>query len=571
MIKISINKGKFQVSCPFGMNHLLMNVSGKKWSSGNKCYQIPFSRKAVEGLMGLQNVSWDDDALKFIAEMSKKQQSKIEMTTNRNLFPSNYIFKTAPRDCQTRALNFLWGKKEAALFMKMRTGKTKTVIDWASCLNINKMIDGVVVFCPISVKGNWEAQINMHSPIESLVGRFDFTNASERKKFKGFIDAVHELKYLIVGTESMSTGSAFDYVYDFVSSVSNVLCVVDESHMIKGFDKERTLKITNIGSVSEYRVILTGTPITKEPLDLYSQYRFLDPDIIGYGDYYSFRNRYAIMGGYENREIVGYQNIDELLKTVAPYTFQVSADEVVELPPKEYRILEVELSPKVRALYNKIGGKNNIIIHNDKELIISNALDRLMRKIRLVNGVMSYGESGIFSHEWVSNAKIIELLEFLESNPSPSVIWTNGKMEMEYVVDALKSRGLSCSVLHGGMSDSDRIININRFQDGGVDHFVSNISAGCAGIDLSRAEAMIYMSNSFKFVDREQSEERATNFSDVNKTILIVDIIAKNTVDDEIVMPAIRAKKDIADFVDKSIKDIKGATKFFEEVEILDV
>lgn len=575
MIKISADKGKFIINCPYGMNHLLNGITDKRWSSKKKCYQVPYSRKVVEELKAIRGPkNWDEQALAFTMEMTEKQLSKNEANRQRESFPASYVFKTSPRDCQTRALNFLWKKTEAALFMKMRTGKTKTVIDWAACMNLEGMINGVIVFCPISAKGDWEAQIHRHSPIAARIGRFDFGVKVDRNKFHEFIEFVHPFKFLIVGVESMSAGSAFDYAYDFVSSIGKILCVVDESHMIKGFDKERTLKITNIGSVSDYRVILTGTPITKAPLDLFSQYRFLDPDIIGYADFYSFKSRYAVMGGYENREIVGYEHIDELLGDVAPYTFQVGADEVAELLPKEYRILEVELPGKIRTLYNKLDdNKNQIVIHNEKQLVISNALDRMMRKIRLVNGVMSYGESGIFEHEWVNNAKISELLEFLESNPAPAIIWTSGKMEMENVRNALEKSKLTCSVLHGGMKDQDRTKNIAKFQNGEVDYFVSNISAGCSGINLSRAEMMIYMSNTFKYVDREQSEERATDFSNTNKSILIVDIVAKDTVDDEIVLPAIKAKKDVADFIDASIRDIKvlEMVKLFDEIDLSDV
>lgn len=575
MIKISADKGKFIINCPYGMNHLLNGITNKRWSSKKKCYQVPYSRKVVEELRRIPGPKdWDQLALDFAVEMTEKQLTKAETNQQKAKFPVNYMFKTTPRDCQVRALNFLWGKTEAALFMKMRTGKTKTVIDWAAALNVEEKINGVIVFCPISAKGDWEAQVHRHSPVNASVGRFDFTNKADQKKFKTFVESDHLFKFLIVGVESMSAGSAFDYAYDFVSTVGKVLCVVDESHMIKGFDKERTLKITNIGSISDYRVILTGTPITKAPLDLFSQYRFLDPDIIGYSDFYSFKSRYAIVGGYENREIVGYEHIDELLGDVAPYTFQVGADEVAELLPKEYRTLEIELPVKVRQLYNKLdNNKNKIVVHNDRQLVISNALDRMTRKIRLVNGIMSYGESGVFDHEWINDAKIRELLEFMESNPAPAIVWTTGKLELENVVKALRSMNLKCSILNGGMKDQDRTENIAKFQNGDVDCFVSNISAGCSGINLSRAEMMIYMSNSFKYVDREQSEERATDFSNTEKSILIVDIIAKDTVDDEVILPAIKAKKDVADFIDDSIREIKASeiVKLFDEIDLSDI
>lgn len=551
MIKVTAEKGKFIVRCPFHLNGAIRELPGKRWSSSKKAFVVPFSRKAAELLSHVpENIEFDAPAVELMATASRPKKQKAE-------FPVWYSFKTKPMPHQIRALNFAWGKEAIAFFMAMRTGKTKTNIDLACAMRMEGMIDAMVVFCPLSVrKTAWEAQIHEHAPIDVLVGRFDFTKTSGKNEFKKFLTQQHDFKVLIVGVESMSAGSAYDYAYDFVAAHENVFCVVDESHLIKTHNSARTDRITQIGSVCAYRSILTGTPTTSSPLDLFAQFRFLDPDIVGYSDFYSFKARYAVMGGYENKQIVGYQNLDELMRDISPHTFQVNAEEVADLPPKIYSVREVELTETARRLYNQIK-KHKLVEHGGRELIMATALEKLTRLSMLVNGVMAIGESGKYEYDWVGSSKITELMNLVEENPAPTVIWANGKLEIKHIIEALHHAGHKCAELHGGVHESDRPRMIDMFQNGEVNYMVASPAVGGTGTKLSRARMLVYMSNSFKFVDRKQSEERATDFMNPGESVLIVDIVAVNTVDDLIIQPALQAKQDVAKFVNSEIGKLK--------------
>lgn len=556
MIKVTAEKGRFIVSCPFHMNGLVQAVPGKRWSAPRRAYVVPFSRKAAEVLSSLQaDIEFDRGAIELMAAASRPK-------TQKSTFPAWYSFKTKPMKHQRQALDFLWEKETAALFMGMRTGKTKTVIDWSCAMKMEGMIDAVLVFCPMSVRGGWEAQYAEHAPIEATVGRFDLTSASGKKAQKAFADGNAAFKVMVVAVESMAAGKASDWVYDFVKANGRVLCVVDESHMIKTHNAKRSEVITLMGTACSHRVILTGTPTTASPLDLYSQFYYLDPDIIGFSDFYSFKARYAIMGGYENKQIIGYNNLDELMRDIAPYTFQTRAEDVADLPPKTYMVREVELPHHVRALYNLIE-RRRIIEHNGKTLILSNVLDRILRLSMLTNGVMATGEAkqnrtdAGYEYEWINSAKVEELMNVIEENPCPTVVWTTGRMELHAVVERLQKKGLTVATIHGGIDEEGRILAMSQFQDGTVDYLVANVSVGGTGTKFSRASMMVYMSNSFKYTDRVQSLERATDFQNVTHGVAIVDIVAKNTVDDNIVQPALRAKQDVAEFVDSAIKRLK--------------
>jgi hypothetical protein len=551
MINITAEKGKFMVTCPYHEAAAVRGVPGSRWSSHRKQWVIPFSRKAAERLSSLGDaVVFERPAMELMAQAVRNSRPP------KDNFPAWYKFKTKPMAHQKRALDFLWEKKDAALFMAMRTGKTKTTIDWFTALKMDGKIDHVLVFCPLSVRGSWEAQIEEHCPIPVEVGRYDLSKAAGRTAQGAFSLDESPFKAMIVGIESMATGGASEWVRQYIAENKRILCVVDESHLIKTHNANRTEKITILGKLCDYRIILTGTPIAASPLDLYSQFRFLDPDIIGYSDFYSFKARYAIMGGYENKQVIGYDNLEELMREVAPHTFQVNAEEVADLPPKVYMTRTVQLSQTSMKLYNDIK-KHKIIEHKGSQLVLSNALDRLTRLSLLVNGVMTTGESGDFEYGWVSNAKINELMDLIQENPVPTVIWTTGRMELRKIVQTLNEAGYDTREIHGGVKENDRITAVDDFQSGKVRYLVANTAVGGTGIKLARARMLVYMSNSFKYVDRKQSEERATDFLNPGESVCVVDIVADGTVDTQVIQPALQAKLDVAMYVNSHIKELK--------------
>lgn len=549
MYNITAERGKFIIDCPFHLAGAVRRIPGHRWSSARKNWYVPYSRKAAELIAQLPDSTIEQSAAELMAAATRKVRQP-------DSFPNSYQFKTEPMEHQRKALNFVWGKDVAALFMAMRTGKTKTTIDWFTALKQENKIDHVLVFCPLSVRGSWESQIIEHCPMDAKIARYDLSKPAGRHSQESFSFTEHPFKVMIVGVESMATGGASEWVRMYIADHGRVFCVVDESHLIKTHNARRTDKITTLGKLCAYRTILTGTPIAASPLDLYSQFRFLDPDIIGFSDFYTFKANHAVMGGYENRQIVGYENLEDLMRDVEPHTFQVNADEVADLPPKVYATRVVELNPQARVTYNNVK-KSRLIDYKGKQLVLSNALDRLTRLAGIANGVMATGELGNFEYDWVSNAKINELLNLIEENPVPTVIWTTGRMELRKIVEALNAAGHDTREIHGGIRENDRIEAVNVFQNGGVQFLVANTAVGGTGIKLSRARMLVYMSNSFKYIDRVQSEERATDFLNPGESVYVVDIVCDGTVDTDVIQPALKAKQDVAHYVNENIKALK--------------
>src|SRR5690606_4111181 len=131
------------------------------------------------------------------------------------------------------------------------------------------------------------------------------------------------------------------------------LIIADESHRIKTPSAQQSKAMRRLGKLAAYRLLLTGTPVTQNPLDIWSQYAVLDEGIFG-RSFYAFRNRYAIMGGYNNHQVVGYKNLDELVEKAHRIAFRITRSECLDLPPEVYTDIPVQLSPRTRAIYREI-------------------------------------------------------------------------------------------------------------------------------------------------------------------------------------------------------------------------
>ena len=311
---------------------------------------------------------------------------------------------------------------------------------------------------------------------------------------------------------------------------------------------------------------MTGTPIAKGPMDFYAQFEFLDPDIIGVGDYYSFRNRYAVMGGYEMKEIIGYQNMDELIEVISPFVYQVRQDEVLDIPAKVPVLRTVKMSKEQTELYKQMKKHKGLAVGEDK-IVVANALGHMLRMHEITSGIVSYDNPARITdkdpkyiHKIIPgpNPKILELLEVMREYEGPTIVWCAHTLEIQMVCAALRKEYGDDQIveIHGAISEEERDINVNvKFQGGKVRAIVGNAATGGMGVTMSIATTIIYMSNTRNFIDREQSLERGTGEGKA-KGVIVVDIVAENTVD-EIYLEALNDRKDLSEYIRGSIDEIK--------------
>jgi SNF2 family DNA or RNA helicase len=271
-----------------------------------------------------------------------------------------YKFKTKPYEHQLEALEKSWAQDTYALFMEMGTGKSKVLVDNIAMLYDRGAVRGALIIAPKGVYKNWtDIEFPVHLPdhIETNMVLWS-ANITNKKKAEldTLFDDTHKLKVLIMNVEAFSTKKGLDFAHSFLNIfLGRALIGIDESTTIKSPTAKRTKNILKIGELAKYRRILTGSPVTKSPLDLYTQCKFLDPFHLGHTSYYDYRSRYAKMlernfSGRRVQIVTGYQRLPELAKKLEKFSYRVLKKDCLDLPDKVFTKRYVELSEEQKRI-----------------------------------------------------------------------------------------------------------------------------------------------------------------------------------------------------------------------------
>ena len=271
----------------------------------------------------------------------------------------NYKFKTKPYKHQLTALKKSWDKKEYGYFMEMGTGKSKVLVDNMAMLYDKGKINGALIIAPKGVYTNWLSQEIPNHLVDHIKPKMVLwtatTSKSKDKEYQQLFETDLDLHILIMNVEALSTKKGVEFAYKFLRS-HKTLMAIDESTTIKNPNAKRTKNILLLGKHAEYRRILTGSPVTKSPLDLYSQCAFLDEQLLGHVSYYAFRNRYAVMldrnfGGRRVQIVGSYQRLDELEEILKEFSYRVQKADCLDLPKKIFMNRTVELTKDQKEAY----------------------------------------------------------------------------------------------------------------------------------------------------------------------------------------------------------------------------
>lgn len=444
----------------------------------------------------------------------------------------------------------------------MRSGKTYTTINLAAARFLKGQIDGLVIICPTPIKGVWVRELEKWSPID--VNSFIATAGCKKKfeRWHGLELVEPKLDVLIVGIEALSQGQAHLMVHEFLKS-HRCMTVIDESTAIKNAQSGRTNKCFDIGGLSEYRLILTGTPVTQGLHDLYAQMMFLNSKIIDCKSYFVFKNRYCVMGGFQGKKVLGYQFEDILMNKIGDYVDQVTKEEAMpNLPPNDYDSLTVDLTKEQLAAIKTL--KDDMMAEQgSNELTVATIMEQLTRYQQIIGGNFPFDDgAGGYNVEPIKgpNPKLNALLDYLESADAEIkfIIWARFRPEIATISDALRSEFGEESVVefHGGIDDQGRSDASNAFQhDSTVRFMVSNQTVGGKGQEWSAADAMVYYSNTFSYEDRKQSEERAIH-TDKRTSIFYLDIVANHPAD-RMITTALKKKTSMAQWVEDQLEEGK--------------
>jgi len=463
-----------------------------------------------------------------------------------------YKFRTKPYAHQLAALEKSWNKKEYGYFMEMGTGKTKVLIDNMSMLYDKGKIDGALIVAPKGVYTNWLSQeIPIHLVKHIKPKMVLWTATSSKKKEQEYATLFkpdYDLHILIMNVEAFSTKKGVEFAYKFLRT-HKTLMTIDESTTIKNPSAKRTKSILMLGKQAKYRRILTGSPVTKSPLDLYSQCAFLNEELLGHASYYSFRNRYAQMidrnfGGRRVQIVASYQRLDELEDILKAFSYRVQKAQCLDLPKKIYMNRVVELTKDQKEAYATM--KSAALAQlKGKMATAPHVLTQLMRLHQITCGHLKSDDGTItnFKHN-----RIEELMDVMDEMEGKVIIWANYIHDIEEIVKTVKKEYGDDSIVqyYGAISSDDRQKAIKLFQDpkSPVKYFVGNTQTGGYGITLTAASNVVYYSNSYDLEKRLQSEDRAHRIGQ-HKPVTYVDLIAPKTVDEKIIK-ALRGKINIA-------------------------
>jgi|TARA_R100000482_G_scaffold106504_1_gene48992 SNF2 family DNA or RNA helicase len=463
-----------------------------------------------------------------------------------------YKFKHQPYEHQLEALKKSWNKKEFAYFMDMGTGKSKVLIDNMCVLYDRGEITGALIVAPKGVYRNWEqGELPTHIP-EHVMYDTVLWNPNQTKtqieKQKRLYQVDDNLKIFVMNVEAFSTKKGCTEAERFLNSHQSLMAI-DESTTIKNKDAKRTKSIVKIGKSAHYKRILTGSPVTKSPMDLYTQAEFLDEWLLGHSSFFSFQYEYAIvqrrsMGAHSFNQVVGYRNLDKLNGILENFSYRVKKEDCLDLPDKVYIKRSVELTDEQKSVYNSLK-TFALALLEEGSVTTDTILTQLLRLQQVCSGHVKM-DDGVM--KTFNSAKLPELMSVLEEVDGKVIIWANFTHDIKTIEQEIsKVYGAETVATYYGETESDdRQSIVNRFQDpdNPLKYFIGQPRTGGYGLTLTEAKTVVYYSNNFDLEIRLQSEDRAHRIGQTSK-VTYIDIVADKTVDERI-LKALRNKINIA-------------------------
>ena len=448
-------------------------------------------------------------------------------------------------------------RRNGKIFVTGNSGKTKVIIDNMTYLKQRGAITAAIVLAPKGVYRNWSTQeIPKHMPDEVnpkvLVWKAD-ASAGYKKKLLEDIESYNgsDFPIMVFNIESLLSANGMATLKAFLKKHrGTVMGIIDESTCIKNHKAKRTKAALEIGSKCRVRRIATGSPITNSPLDLYSQFAFLDKQIIGCGSFYAFRNIFAEIERITTRQgqsfdkILKYKNLPLLAKRIADFSFRVTKKECLDLPEKVYVTRDVELTPEQKRLYKEMKNLSFAML-DDEIMSVQVALTKILRLHQILCGSYTTDDGEI---KKIPNNRIEALSEVLDETSGKVIIWANYLQNIEDIKQLLTEKyGAESFVVYtGATGNDDRVEAIKLFQNANspVRFFLGNVQTAGRGITLTAASTVIYFSNNYSLEMRQQSEDRAHRVGQTNN-VTYVDLVVRDSLDEKIIQ-ALLAKRNIA-------------------------
>ena len=472
---------------------------------------------------------------------------------------------TMPYQHQMEALKRAWGLNGFAYFLEMGTGKSKIIVDEIVNLIERDMIDIAIIVAPNNVHVNWKSELLKHGPVayDKWAIQIWRSGVSLEKKEKETIAILESGKVLIflINIEALSTPGGQKYVHRLLHVKQRGYMAIDESHKIKTPTAARTKACIALGGMAKIRRIATGTEAEEGLENLYSQFRFLDINIIGQNSFTSFKHMYCIenqnqkVTGQIYRSIVGYQNKDHLAKKIAPYIYQKRKKECLDLPDKVYVTHEIDLTKEQHHIYTKLKQELLYELETGKLVDATLAITRMIRLQQVLCGHLNSSDDPKQS-EYIPSNRANFVSEIVEEASGKVIIFCRFIKDVEIINTELDRAGIGSLGLSSLVEGRDRIALIDKWrQEPSLKALVMTISTGGTGLTLNEANTTIFYSNAWSSTDRIQAEDRNHRIGQHDK-VTYHDIIVPRYIDHQLLL-ALLAKRNVASEFRNNINMIK--------------
>ena len=464
------------------------------------------------------------------------------------------FFKTKPYQHQLDALQHGMDRESYGYLMEMGTGKSKVLIDNLAILALQDKVNFALIIAPKGVYRNWVAKEipeHMSEKVTHRVIRWvSGGNKTQQKEMKSVADKFDGLTIFVMNVEAFSTvkgRTAGEWMAKNFGSKGMI--AIDESTTIKNTKAKRTKSLLKIAAGFAYKRILTGSPITKSPMDAYAQFEFLGPRLLGYDSYYAFQGRYAVtqrreMGAHSFEQVVGYRNLDELSDRIDQSSFRVLKKDCLDLPEKTYTARYVSLTDEQFKMYEQLRTMAMTMLDGGELVTAPAVITQLLRMQQVMCGHLKTDDGEMV---YFPSNRMDALSEILEEHSGKAIIWSRFRYDIQQITAMLnKTFGDGVAAAYfGDTPDEERNDIVRNFQN--PDHplrfFVGNPATAGYGLTLTEANLCVYYSSDFNLETRIQSEDRAHRIGQKNP-VTYIDLISAGTIDEKIV-ESLRAKIDI--------------------------
>lgn len=445
--------------------------------------------------------------------------------------------------------------KGFGLLFEMGCGKTLTAIAIAGAGYQMGKIERLLIVAPTSVVAVWPKELQEYAKFKytckTLLGE-------KKQRLKQIDDLIKfpfkALKVAVINYESTWRPEILEKLQEFDAD----MIIADESQRIKTYDAAQSKAMHELGDQARYKLILSGTPVQTAAIDIWSQYRFLDKSVFG-DNFFKFRGRYAIMGGYGNKKIVGYKDLEGLIKKEHSIAFRVTKDEALDLPEQTFEVRKIQFSQKERNLYERIKKDSYTELEGGGHITATTVLTRLLRLQQLTGGFLVQDDAQ--KPQLVSRAKLDALADIIEDYVVGSgkklVIFARFIAEVKAIIelaDKVLPKNLKHVAIYGDIKKEDRGDIVKQFQeDPETVLFIGQIDTAGTGITLTAADTCVYYSKNFNYATYSQSLSRIHRIGQRN-CCTYIDLEIEKTIDEQI-SRALSRKEDMAKTVVDNWRD----------------